>query len=126
MADDSYQMPERTASASTKMASEPARGAMKIRRVEIEPTDNGGFIVTCIKEPTGKGAPMPAEPKRLAFGSYDEAEAYTRKELVGATPPSAAPINPAPNPPSPRPAPPAAVAPPRPMGDMASASGPRY
>ena len=67
-------------------------GGMKIDRVEIRPTENGGFVVNCAKSeknPSGSsGGPMAMnspgyESKDYAFSSLPEAMAFVQQEFGG-------------------------------------------
>ncbi len=61
---------------------------MKIDRVEIRPTENGGFVVNCSKSKRGgDGAnamgPGGYENKDYAFSSLPEAMAFVQQEFGG-------------------------------------------
>lgn len=96
MAENEYQDPTTVAAASTSRAAEPtkATGKPKVSAI-VTQSDNGGFIVTCIKGDQ--------ESKDYTFGSYAEASTFMAKEFGQA--PSAAEPKPQAGPPAPAQAP---------------------
>lgn len=68
-----------------------ANGTAECSRIEIEPTKNGGFSVSCRyrQRNDAKGDVSPyVDPDTYAFSTFDELISYLRSELGAAAPPS--------------------------------------
>jgi hypothetical protein len=83
--EQSYQAPDPTAMASSAKADEPAPPDAKVAELRIKPSDNGGFVVECIKATTGKRG-MSAAPSIHAFQSGDDLMSYVT-DTLGIAPP---------------------------------------
>lgn len=70
-----------------------------VERLEIEKTDNGGFVVTCYTKPPAQGGEIGnalafTRPSKHSFGSMDELTGYVQEAFGGGE--TAAPTEPPP------------------------------
>lgn len=72
-------------------------GHVACSRLTIQPSQNGGFIVSCEYETTSeKGGPTSAQPEQHVFPSFEEMLPFLAQELGATTPapPQAGPVPP--------------------------------
>lgn len=81
---EEYGLLQRTPQGTTKGTAPKAQTAKRVlKRISVEPSDNGGFIATHHYKPAYGGTPS---PKKHTFSDYDALHAHLEKATAGGEP----------------------------------------